>query len=118
MRPSSFPELPRGAGRPSATSSSGYWPLEELGRWTQSLDAIIVTGTEPRAARLTDEPYWRRFGELLEWAREHTLASILVSPQRRMRRWRASDGIQRQRACRRSAPVIYEHSTLASHPLL
>ena len=26
--------------------------------WHDSLDGLIVTGTEPRAARLVEEPYW------------------------------------------------------------
>src|SRR5579862_2738473 len=73
VRLSSFAELPRGA-EALAHIERSYWPLEQL--LDAPLDAIIVTGTEPRAARLTDEPYWGRFGELLEWAREHTLASI------------------------------------------
>src|ERR1700737_2383959 len=30
-----------------------------------SLDGIIVTGTEPRAASLTDEPYWPTFVQLV-----------------------------------------------------
>jgi homoserine O-succinyltransferase len=39
-------------------------------------DALIVTGTEPRAALLTDEPYWAEFTRLVEWARDNTLSTI------------------------------------------
>ena len=47
VRLSSFPELPRG---PEALERIGhsYWPIEEL--LAEPLDALIVTGTEPRAA--------------------------------------------------------------------
>jgi homoserine O-succinyltransferase/O-acetyltransferase len=39
-------------------------------------DALIVTGTEPRADLLTDEPYWAELARLVDWARSHTFASI------------------------------------------
>ncbi len=32
------------------------------------LDALIVTGAQPRAARLNDEPYWEELIELIDWA--------------------------------------------------
>jgi homoserine O-succinyltransferase/O-acetyltransferase len=41
-----------------------------------SLDGIIVTGTEPRAASLTEEPYWPGFVQLVDWARENTSSSV------------------------------------------
>ncbi|WP_271671411.1 homoserine O-succinyltransferase MetA [Bradyrhizobium sp. CCBAU 51627] len=40
------------------------------------LDGIIVTGAEPRAASLTEEPYWDTFTEIADWARENTLSSV------------------------------------------
>ena len=39
-------------------------------------EILIVTGTEPRAPVLTEEPYWQHFVQLLSFAREHTVASI------------------------------------------
>ncbi len=41
-----------------------------------NLDGLIVTGTEPKAARLRDEPYWDAFIGLLDWARQNTISSI------------------------------------------
>jgi homoserine O-succinyltransferase len=41
-----------------------------------SLDGIIVTGTEPRAASLTEEPYWPTFVQLVDWASENTASSV------------------------------------------
>jgi predicted flavoprotein YhiN len=32
-----------------------------------SLYGVIVTGAEPRAASLTEEPYWSTFGEIIDW---------------------------------------------------
>jgi homoserine O-succinyltransferase/O-acetyltransferase len=41
-----------------------------------SLDGIIVTGAEPRAARLTEEPYWTALAQVMDWARENTISSV------------------------------------------
>jgi homoserine O-succinyltransferase len=65
-------------GTPIATSnrdhSSRYACVDEL--WSQTLDGLIVTGTEPSTAALKDELYWESFVELLEWARDNTLSTI------------------------------------------
>lgn len=42
----------------------------------RSLDGVIVTGAEPRAASLTEEPYWTSFAEIADWARENTVSSV------------------------------------------
>ena len=41
------------------------------------LDALIITGAQPRAARLSDEPSWEELIELIDWAKEHTSSTIL-----------------------------------------
>jgi homoserine O-succinyltransferase len=113
LRLTSLPELPRS---PEALEHirCSYWPLAEL--LAEGIDALIVTGTEPRAPVLTDEPYWRRFVELLAYARESTVASI----------WSCLaahavvldlDGIERQRLPEKRCGV-YQHSILAGHALL
>ena len=43
---------------------------------TKSLDGIIVTGAEPKAARLTEEPYWANFVQVVNWAKENTVSSV------------------------------------------
>jgi homoserine O-succinyltransferase/O-acetyltransferase len=64
----------------SATASIGdgtdsrYARVDEL--WHQSLDGLIVTGTEPLAAALKDEAYWESFTQLLEWARDNTRSTV------------------------------------------
>jgi homoserine O-succinyltransferase len=40
------------------------------------LDGIIVTGAEPKAARLTEEPYWATFVRIIDWASENTTSSV------------------------------------------
>ena len=43
--------------------------------WTADLDGLIVTGTEPRAADLADEPYWPELTRLIDWATDHTIST-------------------------------------------
>jgi homoserine O-succinyltransferase len=41
------------------------------------LDALIITGAQPQAGRLSDEPYWEELVELIEWAKLHTASTLL-----------------------------------------
>lgn len=41
-----------------------------------NLDGLIVTGREPLTPNLADEPYWKSFGVILEWARNHTHSTV------------------------------------------
>jgi homoserine O-succinyltransferase/O-acetyltransferase len=43
----------------------------------ESCDAVIITGAEPQAADLADEPYWWNLTELFDWAAEATGAIFL-----------------------------------------
>ena len=68
-----LPEVPRtDFGRRQV---SRYSSLDEL--WDRHHDGLIVTGTEPRAADLKDEPYWNSLTRVLEWAEDHTYSTIL-----------------------------------------
>jgi homoserine O-succinyltransferase len=68
-----LPEVPRtDFGREQV---SRYSDLRDL--WTSHHDGLIVTGTEPRAADLKDEPYWDNLTRVLEWAENHTYSTIL-----------------------------------------
>ena len=41
------------------------------------LDALIITGAQPQADRLSEEPYWEELVELIEWAKINTASTIL-----------------------------------------
>ena len=41
-----------------------------------TLDGIIVTGAEPIAARLTEEPYWTALAQVMDWAKVNTISSV------------------------------------------
>jgi len=51
-----------------------YERLEDL--WGSDLDGLIVTGAEPRAASLPDEPLWGPLTKTIEWAGRHTSSTI------------------------------------------
>jgi homoserine O-succinyltransferase len=73
LRLASLPEVPRGPGA-QARIADRYWTLEQL--WDQAPDAIIVTGTEPKTAVLSDEPYWQHLVELIEYADAKLISSV------------------------------------------
>jgi homoserine O-succinyltransferase/O-acetyltransferase len=68
-----FPEL-QSHDRDRWLGDHGYEDIREL--WTAPIDALNVTGTEPRAAALADEPYCPTLTRLVEWAENHTVSTI------------------------------------------
>lgn len=68
-----LPEVPRtDFGRRQVRK---YSNIDDL--WGRHHDGLIVTGTEPRAADLEDEPFWGSLTRVLEWAERHTYSTIL-----------------------------------------
>ena len=68
-----LPDVPRtDSGR--RHMSSFYSGLDDL--WDRHVDGLIVTGTEPRAPNLRDEPYWSSLANVLEWAEHSTHSTI------------------------------------------
>ncbi|QOZ46231.1 homoserine O-succinyltransferase [Bradyrhizobium sp. CCBAU 53340] len=43
---------------------------------SRRMDGVIVTGAEPKASRLAEEPYWPSFVEIADWATENTASSV------------------------------------------
>lgn len=113
LRRTWLPEVPRG---PQALEhiARGYFPLEEI--LAEPPDALIVTGMEPRAPALEEEPYWNRMVELLHWAQRHTLSS-LWSCLAAHAAAQALAGVRRQRLAEKCFGV-FRHEVLARHPLL
>jgi homoserine O-succinyltransferase len=48
--------------------------LEILG--SSHLDGLIVTGSEPRAESITDEPIWPALANLVDWADDNTISAV------------------------------------------
>ena len=68
-----LPEIVR-AGAARERVVQHYEPLDAL--WDTSLGGLIVTGTEPRAPDLREEPYWRTLAKLIDWAETNTRSTI------------------------------------------
>jgi homoserine O-succinyltransferase len=68
-----LPGVPRN-GLTASHISCRYSNIEDL--WDGHLDGLIVTGREPMAANLADEPYWDSFTRTLAWAQENTYATV------------------------------------------
>ena len=113
LRFTSLAELPRGP-QARAHIARCYWPLEAL--LAGAPDALIVTGTEPGAPRLRDEPYWPRLAALLDWAEAHSAASVwsCLAAHAAVEHF---DAIERARLPEKRCGV-YSHGLLPGHPLL
>jgi homoserine O-succinyltransferase len=80
------------------------------------LDGIIVTGTEPKASRLTEEPYWQTFAEMTDWAAENT-SSAIYSCLAVHGVVQYADGVER-RALRDKCIGVFVQSRAAEHELM
>jgi homoserine O-succinyltransferase/O-acetyltransferase len=69
----SVPEIPRSEQARLALAAR-YRDISEL--WDTQLDGLIVTGNEPRAPSLRDEPYWPSLTKLMAWAERNTDSTI------------------------------------------
>jgi homoserine O-succinyltransferase/O-acetyltransferase len=51
-----------------------YTDIADLGRL--KFDGLIVTGAEPNAATLPEEPFWRDLTDIIDWAEANTRSTI------------------------------------------
>jgi homoserine O-succinyltransferase/O-acetyltransferase len=79
------------------------------------LDALIVTGTEPKAANLSDEPYWAAFTQLVDWASHNTISTIWSGLAAHAAVLHL-DGIERV-ALPEKCSGVFDCDKLADHPL-
>jgi homoserine O-succinyltransferase len=108
----SLPEVPRSyTGRMHVAEH--YAAIDEL--W-DGVDGLIVTGTEPIAANLPDEPYWPALTRLIDWSKENT-ASTIWSCLGAHAAVRHLDGIDR-RPLGDKLSGIFSCSPTGKHPLL
>jgi homoserine O-succinyltransferase len=68
-----LPDIPRSEAT-ACHIAAHYSSIDDL--WEGQLDGLIVTGREPLAAKLTDEPYWESFTKTLAWAQENTHSTV------------------------------------------
>jgi len=93
--------------------SSFYRSIDDLPN--SRLDAIIVTGSEPRQADLRQEPYWSRLAALLDWAETNT-KSVVLSCLAAHASVFHSDGIERRPLSEKRCGV-FDQSVVRSHAL-
>lgn len=113
-----LPEVPRSRTARDELLAA-YAAVETLA--PGEVDALIVTGTEPRTDRLEGEVYWPAFTRLVDWAERHTSSTILSCLAAHAAALHL-DGLERRRLpaklsgvfeCRRHAG---EHLLLAGAP--
>jgi homoserine O-succinyltransferase len=114
LRLSFLPEVPRGPAGLEHVHGDRYWSIDELQR--EPPDALIVTGTEPVAPLLSDEPYWDRLRDLIQWADANTTSSIW-SCLAAHAAVELLDGIRRCRLQHKRCGV-FAHTTLPNQALL
>ncbi len=90
-----------------------YEDLDELYR--RPPDAVVVTGAEPRADRLRDEPLWPALADLVRWSVEST-SSLVCSCLAAHGALLALDGVDRRQLVAKASGV-YAQSVRAGHPL-
>ncbi|HET9791533.1 MAG TPA: homoserine O-succinyltransferase, partial [Candidatus Angelobacter sp.] len=90
-----------------------YSGVEKL--WNTCPDGLIVTGREPLATNLRDEPYWKAFTEVIDWARVHTYSTVWSCLAAHAAVLYA-DGIVRRRS-RTKHCGVFECARVTEHPL-
>jgi homoserine O-succinyltransferase/O-acetyltransferase len=93
---------------------ASYERLEDL--WDSDLDGLIVTGSEPRAALLPDEPLWQPLTKTIEWAAQHT-SSVIWSCLAAHAAVLYLDGVERRRHHEKIFG-IFESVRMTEHPIL
>jgi len=106
-----LPDVPR--DEVARARLAGYAPFGTI--TTAGLDALVVTGTEPRAADLRDEPYWDTLTGLLDWAEASGVPTVLSCLAAHAAVLHA-DGIARVRLPEKRFGV-FAHETVQRHPL-
>jgi homoserine O-succinyltransferase len=91
-----------------------YERIEAL--WTSDLDGLIVTGAEPRAASLPDEPIWQPLTRTIEWAARRT-SSVIWSCLAAHAAVLYLDGVER-RPKHEKIFGVFESIKVADHPLV
>jgi len=91
-----------------------YRDISEL--WNAPLDGLIVTGTEPIAADLKDEPYWNALCDLVDWACHNTISAVWSCLAAHAAVLYA-DGIVRERLAGKLSGV-FDCEAAGAHPLL
>ena len=93
--------------------SNGY--REDISSlWSSKLDGLIVTGAEPQALQMVDEPLWPFLSQLTDWAANNTRSTIFSCLSAHAAVYRLS-GVSRRRLPQKLCGV-YPCAQAAPHP--
>lgn len=109
-----FAEIPRG-DKARAHIDRYYQDFEQLKQ--EGLDAIILSGANPAAPDIKDEPFWQPLGEVITWASKNVcsvMCSCLATHAVVQQLW----GIQRYKLADKRWGVYANRITNATHPLI
>lgn len=112
VRRYAFPGVPRGADVARRVEDS-YFDLNLL--WASTTGLLMVTGAEPLAPALDEEPYWDDMVRTLEWAGDgsrHVILSCLAAHAALLH----FDGLTRTRLPNKCSGV-YTQDVASAHPL-
>jgi homoserine O-succinyltransferase/O-acetyltransferase len=113
LRVFSLPEVPRGeAGL--AHAAKYHEPISVL--WHCRIAGLIITGAEPKALAITDEPYWSALARLIDWAEDHTVSTIFSCLASHAAAYRL-DGIER-RPLSDKLSGVFAFDKATEHPLV
>jgi homoserine O-succinyltransferase/O-acetyltransferase len=107
------PEIPR-AVRPRGAADEPYADVTKL--FDTRLDAVIVTGMEPQAKALQDEPVWNSLANVADWAEENSVP-VIWSCLAAHAAVLYLDGIHRSRFPEKLSGVFDCDIVLDGHPL-
>jgi homoserine O-succinyltransferase len=94
--------------------AEAYLPMEKLQSWEP--DALVVTGAEPKAAELSEEPYWPALESLLVWAKSSVPAMLVSCLSAHGALW-AYDCLSRRLMLEKLSGV-YQQQIVGAHPLM
>jgi homoserine O-succinyltransferase len=69
-----IPEVPRSDEARCRIAACSYSSISAL--WDNRLDGLIVTGAEPVARNLMEEPFWASLTQLIDWAEYNTHSAV------------------------------------------
>ena len=102
------------SGETRAYMCGRYASLEELER--DGVDALVVTGAEPRCAKFEDEPYWAGLARLIDWAEAERIPTVWSCLAAHAAVWRLHRIPRRRGEVKRSG--VFALQKTFRHPLL
>ncbi len=105
------PGVPRGE-QTAARIAGQYLPFDSI--WSTSPDLLVVTGSNPLASRIEDEPYWDDLAKLLSWGRDN-VQSMLLSCMSAHAGLHVFDGLERSTLPAKCTGVFAQRAS--THPL-